>query len=369
MTQPDQVATKDLRKPRATLLRFGTTRIFPGGRKQAQLATPAALQGTAPGHHPVLVAIARRLAVSAPLLFVVSALVFILTSVIPGDATEVVLGPKATSSYPLSAYVRVKHELGLDRSLPEQYWTWLTHAFHGNLGDSLVTSQSITAAISQAFPVTLSLVAGAIALSVPIGVGLGVLSAVRGGAIGRTVDVVAMVGWVMPVYWLAAEFVVIFAVILGWLPALGYVPLSQSPTEWLRSLILPISALALGPIGGFAKFTREAMLDALGSEYVRLARANGISTVSIIFRHALKTASLQVVTFAGLLIVGLVIGSVFVEKVFALQGIGSLMVNGANQHDLPMVQGVAVFYTLIVFGVNLAIDLAYALLNPKVRAV
>jgi peptide/nickel transport system permease protein len=313
--------------------------------------------------------IGRRLALSVPLLFVVSALVFLLMSLVPGDATEAILGSRASSGIPEEKYAQLEHELGLDRPIYEQYGQWLSRALRGDLGASVITGQPVTEAITQRFPVTLSLTLGALLVSLVIGVGLGILSATRGGAVGRTADTVAMVGWVIPVFWVAAELVVVFSLKLDWFPATGYVPFSDSPTEWVRSLVLPVTALSIVAIAGFAKFTREAMLDALASEYVRMARANGIAMKSVVFRHAFKTASLQVVTLAGLLTVGLLVGTVFVETVFALPGMGSLIINGAHDRDVPMVQGVAVFFTLIVIAVNLVVDLLYTALSPKVRLV
>jgi len=317
----------------------------------------------------VLALVTRRLIVSAPLLLLVSALVFVLTSIVPGDVTEAILGPKSSTLVPLSAYTQLREELRLDQSLPVQYWTWLSHALHGDLGASLVTHQPVSQAITQHVPVTLSLVIGGLIVSVILGVSLGVVSAVCGGWLGRTVDVLAMTGWVLPVFWIAAELIAIFAVKLRWVPAEGYVALSQSRTEWLRSLALPVAALAIAPVGLFAKFTREAMLDALGSEYVRSARACGIPRVSIVLRHAFKTASLQVVTLAGLLAIGLLVGTVFVETIFALPGLGTLIVTAVNHHDLPVVQAVTVLFTLIVVGINLVTDVIYGLLNPRVRIV
>jgi peptide/nickel transport system permease protein len=316
---------------------------------------------------PVLIAIVRRFLLSIPLLFVVSALVFLLMSLVPGNVTYTILGDPSTSHLPPSAYKALAHQLALDRPVYVQYWLWLQHALTGDLGISLVTKQPISQAIAQRFPVTLSLVIGSVVVGLVLGVALGIISAVRGGALGKAVDALAIAGWVIPVYWLAAESVVIFAVNLRWLPATGYVPFAQSPSQWFKSLVLPVLALAIGAVGLFAKFTREAMLDALGSEYVRMARANGISRASIVLRHSLKTASLQIVTLAGLLTIGLLIGTVFVETVFALPGMGSLIVTGAQQKDLTMVQGVAVFFTLIVVLVNLLVDLAYSVLSPKVR--
>jgi peptide/nickel transport system permease protein len=317
---------------------------------------------------PVVVAVARRLLLSIPLLFVVSAFTFVLMNLIPGDATYKILGPPTVTHLPLSRYHDLAHELGLDQPLFTQYWSWLSAALHGDLGHSLTSGQGITEEIGQRLPVTVSLVVGSVLVSTVFGVLLGVLSAVRGGPTGTAVDTIAMVGWIMPAFWIAAELVAIFAVKLSWFPAIGYVPLTQSPGEWLRSIVLPVVALSLGAVGFVAQYTREAMLDALSSEFVRAARASGISQLSIVFRHALKTASLQVVTLAGLLTVGLLVGTVFVEQVFTMPGLGALFLTAIAGKDIPVVEGVAVFFTLIIVAVNLATDLAYSLLSPRVGA-
>jgi peptide/nickel transport system permease protein len=279
----------------------------------------------------------------------------------------VILGNPAFSHVPASEYRLLAHQLGTDQPLPIQYWHWLRHAVEGDLGNSLTTQHSIASTIQQRLPVTLSLVIGSLLLSVPLGVLLGILSAVRGGAVGRALDAFSLAGWVMPIYWLSAELVIIFAVHLRWLPATGYVPLAQSPTEWAKSLVLPVIALSIPSVGFLAQYTREAMVDSLSSTYVLMARAAGIPKASLIWRHAFKTASLQVVTQAGLLVVGLLVGTVFVETVFALPGLGSLIVSAANTHDVPVVQAVTVVFTLVVVGVNLTTDLAYSVLSPKVR--
>src|SRR5262249_9032390 len=155
--------------------------------------------------------------------------------------------------------------LGVDQPLWTQYWNWLTHALHGDLGRSLFSTQSITQAIEQRFPVTLALTIGSLLVSIVFGVGLGVVSALRKGTGGWFASLLSMVGWVVPGFWLAAQLIVVFAVVLGWFPATGYVPIAESPTQWFRSLVLPVVALSIGAVGGFAKFTREGMLDALGS--------------------------------------------------------------------------------------------------------
>jgi peptide/nickel transport system permease protein len=318
--------------------------------------------------HPVPVAVVRRLVLSVPVLLVVSALVFLLTSLLPGNVTWTILGgPPATTGVPLSQYKALAHHLGLDQPLPVRYWNWLIAAIHGDLGQSVSNFQPVTQQIGERLPVTLSLVLGALVISLVVGVGLGVLSAVRGGAVGRGVDVLAMIGWCIPGFWIMAQLVILFSLDVKLFPAIGYVPFTQSPGQWFHSLVLPWVALSLIGIGLFAKFTREAMMDALSSEYVLMARANGVARSSIVFRHAFKTASLQVVTQAGIFTIALLLGTLFAEVVFALPGLGSLLVNSATDHDLPVVQGVAVVFTLIVIFVNLVTDLIYSLLSPKVR--
>ncbi|MEN3283875.1 MAG: peptide/nickel transport system permease protein [Solirubrobacteraceae bacterium] len=297
------------------------------------------------------------------LLFVVTALTFVLVSLTPGDAARDILGTDASPE----AYPRLRHQLGLDLPVYEQYWNWVKHALGGDLGASLFTSQRVTEAIGARLAVTLSLIVGALLVSLLVGVCLGVFSAVRGGAAGRAVDALALVGFAVPAFWLGAILIAVFAVKLGLFPATGYVPFAESPAQWLQSLVLPVFALSLGGIAAVAKQTREAMLDALGSEYIRMAWASGLRPRSIFFQHALKNAAIRVATILGVQAVGLLGGTVVIETVFALPGMGSLAVNATVQHDLPVVQGIVVYFTIIVVAINLAIDLAYTALDPRVR--
>jgi peptide/nickel transport system permease protein len=313
--------------------------------------------------NPVLRVVARRCVMAVPLLFVVSALTFVLVSLTPGNAAEEILGTSATPA----AYAALNRALGLNLPLYQQYWNWLRHALTGNLGQSVFTSQPVTQEIGQRLPVTLSLLIGALIVSAVVGIGLGVFSALRGGVAGRMADALALIGFSLPAFWVGAELIVIFAVWRNWFPATGYVPISASPAGWLHSLVLPVITLSLYGIASTAKQTREAMLDVLGSEYIRMIRANGIPRRSIVFRHALRNASMRVVTVLGLLAVGLLGGTVLVENVFALPGVGSLMVTAATQHDLPVVAGIAVCFTLVVVAINLLVDLGYVWLNPRVR--
>ena len=307
---------------------------------------------------------ARRLLTAAPLLLVVSSFNFLLLSLTPGDAARQILGPRGTSEQ----YEALRQQLGLDLPIHEQYWRWLSHAVSGDFGNSIINGTPVVESIMSRVPVTLSLIAGSLLVSVAVGVSLGVFSAVRGGAIGKAVDALALLSWALPVFWVGSVLVVVFAIKLKWFPALGYVPFTESPQDWARSLVLPVAALSLGSVAAVLKQTREAMIDVLGSEYIRMAAANGISRTSLIYRHALKNAAIPVVTVLGVQTVGLLGGAVLIENVFSVPGLGSLVVSSALAHDIPMVQAVAVFFTVVVIIVNLSVDLAYGLLNPRVSA-
>jgi peptide/nickel transport system permease protein len=312
---------------------------------------------------PVVHLVVRRLAMAVPLVFFVSTLTFVLVSLTPGDAASQILGTTATPDQ----YARLRKALGLDQPVYEQYWHWLRHALTGDLGTSIFSGQPVTQSIGQRLPVTMSLIVGALLVSAVVGVGLGVLSSLMRGWLGRGVDALALIGFALPAFWVGAELIALFAVRVNWFPPTGYVPFAQSPVDWLRSLVLPVMALSLYGIAATAKATREAMLDVLASEHIRMAWANGLRPRSIYFRHALRNAGMRVLTVLGVVAVGLLGGTVLIENVFSLPGLGSLVVNASLDHDLPVVQGVAVTFTLLVVATNLVIDIAYALLNPRVR--
>lgn len=319
--------------------------------------------GSVLASHPLVRMLVRRLLATAALLLVVTALTFVLVSLIPGDTARVILGREATPE----AYQQLREALGLDLPLYQQYGGWLSEAVTGDLGSSLFSGQPVSRTIHQRLPVTLSLMVGALTVSVLVGVTMGAVGAVRGGRAGRLVDAIALVGFALPAFWVGAMLISVFAVKLGWLPPTGYTAVTESPGLWARSLALPVAALGMGGAAAVAKHTRDAMLDALASEYIRVAWASGISPRSIYLRHALKNSSVRVVTILGLQAVGLLGGTVVVESLFALPGLGSLAVKATADQDLPMIQGVVVYFTLLVVVINLLVDLSYVWLNPKAR--
>ncbi|GGJ71289.1 ABC transporter permease [Streptomyces brasiliensis] len=305
----------------------------------------------------------KRTATAIVLLMVVSVLSFVLISLTPGDEARAIVGLGGTHEQ----YLHVRAELGLDKSPPEQYWQWLTRAVHGNFGETLTTSEPVTSSIQTRLGVTISLTVGSMILSFVLGVLFGVISAVRGGVTGRLLDALGVLGFAVPSFWLAAVLITIFAVKLGWLPSTGYVSPSVSLGQWLQSLVLPVLALSIGGIAAIAKQARDGMLEALASEHIRAARASGVSPTSIIFRHALRGAALRVIAVTGWIAISLLGGAVFVESVFAIPGLGSLAVTAATQHDIPLIQGVVVCFTVIVVIVNLSTDVLYIWLDPRVR--
>ncbi|MFF4357667.1 ABC transporter permease [Streptomyces sp. NPDC001604] len=307
--------------------------------------------------------ILRRLALSVPLLVVVSAITSLLESFVPGDPARTVLGVNATKEQ----YEALRASLHLDKPFAEQYWLYLRDILHGDFGASLFSGESVTGTIGQRLPVTLALVIGATALSALVGVLFGVYSATRGRFSRRVIDVVSLLGGALPNFWLALMLVSLFAVRFPVFPATGYTPFAQSPGQWAAGLVLPVIALSIGGVAMISKVTRDAMLSTLSLDYIRTLRASGVRPASIVWKHALRGCGLPVATAVGLSAIAFIPGSIFVENVFTLPGLGTTVTDATNQHDLPVVQGVAVTFTVLVIAVNLLVDVVYSLLNPKVR--
>jgi len=308
--------------------------------------------------------IGRRLLASVPLLFVASALTFVLVSLVPGDPARTIAGQHATAEQ----YRLIRQRLGLDDPLPVQYWHWLKGVLHGDLGSSLFTGEHVASALNTRLPVSLALIVAGTLVSGIVGVALGLAGARRGGALMKLVDVLAMAGLAVPPFWLALVMIAVFAVRLRWFPATGYTAIADDPAGWARSLVLPVLAISLGAVATIAKQTRDSVLDVLGRDFVRVMRANGLSERSIVYRHVLRNAAIPLVTVLGVLMVALIAATVFVESVFAMPGLGRLVTEATVQHDIPLIQGAVLYITLLVIMINLLVDLAYGLLDPRVRA-
>lgn len=306
----------------------------------------------------------RRALLSLPLLLGVTTLTFFLGSLIPGNEALSILGPYATPQ----SVAALTRSLRLDEPVTEQYWHWLSGVLQGHLGTSLVTGEPVSSTINAALPVTLWLIGGAIVVSLLLGTTLGMLSALRGGRIDRLLSAVSFCGLAIPTFWLGYLLVLLFAARLHWLPASGYVSPTSSVVGWIRSLVLPVLTLGIGGVALIARQIRDGFLDVMNQEYVRMLHARGIGRRSILLKHALRGALPNALTQAGLLIVGLLLGTAIVETVFAMQGLGSEVVQATDSHDLLVVDGATLYFTLIVIVVFTIIDLVLAWLNPRLRS-
>jgi peptide/nickel transport system permease protein len=308
----------------------------------------------------------RWLASSLVLLFVITAATFVLATLAPGDAAKAILSSQS-GSYTQQQYQQMRHALGIDQPLPVQYWHWLDGVLHGSLGSDLFSGQPVTQELNARLGPSLSIIIGTVIVSGLVGVGLGILSAVRGGALGRLVDVVSLAGLALPNFWLALVLVELLAVKVQVFPATGYAPLGADPGPWLRSITLPVLTLSAGGVAFIAKQTRDSMADVLARDFVVMLRARGLSRRSVVLKHALRNAAIPVVTVLGLLLVSLLGGTVLIETVFSIPGLGQQAVTAAGSHDLPVIEGVAFYFTVVVVIANLLVDVSYRLLNPRMR--
>lgn len=306
--------------------------------------------------------ILSRVGFAIPVLFVMTFLTFFLASLIPGNVALVILGPSATAEH----VQQLTKQLGLDQPLLVQYWTWLQHAVRGDLGSSIYTGQPVIDMIASRFWPTVSLAGIAAILSGLIGCTVGVVAALRGGALSRALDVVAMLGISLPSFWIALLLIVVFAGRLHLLPAIGYTPPSDDPGQWVRHLVLPVAALTVAGIALVAKQTRDAYSEALSRDFMRFMQANGISRASLIFRHGLRHASVPIAAAFVVTFINFFHSTATLEVIFAIPGLGSQTALSTTNHDLAVILGVVLVYTLVTVGVTLLADLLYAALNPKV---
>jgi peptide/nickel transport system permease protein len=305
----------------------------------------------------------RRFASGVVLILILATVTFVLLQVGGTDVARTLLGETATPGQ-IAAKTA---ELGLDRPLPIQYAEWLSHAVRGDLGTSWLSNQPVTTAILDRLPVTLSLALTSVVLTGLLSVFLGVLAATRRGWIDRFLQVLAVAGFAMPGAWLALLLILLAAIRLKWLPATGYVPLAESPAGWVRSLILPVLALSISAVASTAQQVRTAMIATLDQDYVRTLRSRGLSERSVVWKHALRNAAPNALTVLSLHFIAMLGSTVVIEQIFALPGIGSLVLQATVGGDNPTVLGVVIAMVVVVVLVNLVLDLVNAALNPKVR--
>ncbi len=307
--------------------------------------------------------VGRRLLVSLPLVLIVTMLTFFLVLLTPGDPAVVILGMNHTPA----EYEAAREKLGLSQPALTRYGHWISDLGNGDLGVAIFNSEPVLKILKDRSGVTFSLIIVTTIFSSIIGIGLGIASAVQRGFLARIVDVTSLLGMALPNFWVALVLVAIFSVKLGLLPAIGYIQPGTSLSGWFKSLILPVIVLSAGAIGGIAQQTRSSMLEVLEKPYMRTLRAGGLGRTSLIYRHALRNASISIITVVGLIFISLLGGTVIAETVFALPGLGGLAVQATSRHDLPVIQGLVLYFTVIVIVVNILVDIIYAWLNPRIR--
>lgn len=308
--------------------------------------------------------VARRLLALLPLLLIVSVMAFSFTSLLPSDPVDLILGDTGTQEQ----HEMLRERLGLNEPVVVRYFQWLGKAVQGDLGTSFFNSVSVTDAVLQRLPVTLSLTGVSALIAILVGVGAGVAAALRPHSfVDRLATVGATFGQAVPNFWFGLILVAVFAVNLRWFPATGFTPITTSPWEWLRSVTLPSLALGLSSSAAIARQVRSAMVGVLQQDYIRAARAQGLSTRRVILRHALTNAMVPVVAVLSFQITVLLGGALIVEQVFAINGLGTLAIAAVRQQDIPMLQGLVLVMVALVVVVQLATDILYGLLNPKAR--
>ena len=329
--------------------------------------------------------ILRRLALIVPTFIGVTLLAFALIHLIPGDPVENISGERGMDP---ARRARLLHEFGLDRSLPAQYAAYIGQILHGDLGSSLTTHDSVAHEFATLFPATVELASFALLFAVVLGVPAGVLAAVKRNTFADyAVMGVSLTGYSMPIFWWALLLILFFSVQLGWTPVSGRIAVEYDiPAvtgfmliDTLRAgdmaafrsalshLILPTIALGTIPLAVIARMTRSAMLEVLREDYVRAARARGLPRWRVIVVHALRNASIPVITVVGLQVGLLLSGAILTETIFSWPGIGNWLIHGVQSRDYPVVQGGILLIAALVISVNLVVDLLYGVANPRIR--
>ncbi len=309
--------------------------------------------------------LARRLLLAVPTLLIISMFVFLLQKLLPGDPVLVMAGEDRDPA--VLELLRAKYHL--NDPLPLQYLAWLVNALHGDLGISLRTNQPVLALIVEKLPVTLQLAIMAMTFALLIGIPLGVLAAVkRNTLIDYIVSLIALAGLSVPNFWLGIMLILVVSVKLGWLPASGYQPFSVDPLISLKTMLMPAFVLGNALAASIMRHTRSAMIGVLSSDYIRTARAKGLTEREVVLSHAFRNALVPIITLGALLFGELLAGAVLTEQIFTIPGFGKLIVDAVFNRDYAVVQGVVLCTAVGFISLNLLADVMAVLLNPRLRA-
>ncbi len=308
--------------------------------------------------------ILSRIVGAIPVVLLVTLITFGLMRLIPGDPSAALGGISSTPQ----EREQIRKDLGLDEPTYVQLVKWYSGLIRGDLGRSIFLGKDVTLATFERLPVSMSLAAYALVLTLLLGLMMGILAALRQNSwIDQAAMMFAMVGVSMPNFWLGLLMIIWFSVHLGWLPTGGYIPFTQDPIGWLRTTTMPAISLALLQIGLLARITRSTMLEVLRQDYMRTARAKGLPNYLVIGKHALANAMIPIVTVISIIVSLSISSSVVTETVFSIPGVGQLLTSAILNRDYPMIQGGLLFTTLLLVAINIFVDIAYAWLDPRVR--
>jgi peptide/nickel transport system permease protein len=306
----------------------------------------------------------RRITTAFFTLILASMMVFGALLVVPGDPVQLILG----LNYNPEQYKVLEQQLGLDKPAPERYLNWITGALRGNLGKSTYYNASVSKLVLDTLPVTVPLVLLSTVLALAMALPLGILAARKQGtALDSGLVALSQLGLAIPSFWLGLLFILCFAVWLHWLPSGGFVPWSEDATRAARSMVLPTLTLALGQAAGLVRMVRSSVLEVQVLDYIRTARSKGLAESTVVRKHILKNALITIVTLVGLQIGQLLAGSIVVESVFNIRGLGSLGLQAVKSSDFPLVQGVVLVIATVIVSINFVLDLLYALIDPRIH--
>ena len=318
----------------------------------------------------------RRLLLAVPLLIGITLISFIVIHLAPGDPTQMVTGIDPSTSHDPKAYQQLIEQFGLDKPLHVQYWNWLTRLVRLDFGKSFAPhGRPVLTMIAERLPITLLLNVVEMLIIVSLAVPIGVVSATRQYSVfDKVTTIFVFLGFATPDFWLALLLMILFGVQLGWLPISGlrslnweYLSFWQQQADFLGHLLLPIAVATFGGLAGFSRYMRQSMLEVIRQDYIQSARAKGLAERVVVGKHALRNALLPIVTILGLSLPTLIGGSVIVESIFAIPGMGQLMVQAAFERDYPVLMGNLVIVSTLTLLANLMADLAYSLVDPRIR--
>lgn len=306
----------------------------------------------------------RKLVTLASTVLLVSVITFLVFQVLPGDPAQIVLGVDADPHQ----LAELRRTMGLERPAAERYAAWIKEAAAGDLGESLRYHRPVKEIVAERMPVTVSLALMSLGLTLLIGIPLGIYVARQDGKFSALLlSALTQLGLAVPSFWLSFVLILLFSVAFKWFPSFGYVPWSENPAQAFRSLLLPSLALAIPGIAVVIRYLRNTLLDQARMDYVRTARSKGLRERAVMYRHILRNSLIPVLTIVGLLIADTLGGSIVVENVFALPGLGNLLITSIGTRDLPLLQTMVLYIAVIVVFINFIVDILYMVIDPRIR--